>query len=131
MGQHDTSGACNYCFTGFGRHHEPGCPMEFDPPEAAGYFQTAKEAFAYLEERGYSATKRGNWLMPVTLREPSNKDRIAALYLGHTDNYGVIIVPARCPFCGGRADPHSTIGVECEDCGGNAPDIETWQRRAP
>jgi len=27
MSQTNVSGACCYCFTGFGRHHEPGCPM--------------------------------------------------------------------------------------------------------
>jgi len=92
-------------------------------------FSTPAEAFRYLEGRGYTVTKNNNWLPPKNIDRPSPKDIVAALYLGHAADYGGIVVPARCPFCGGRADPHSPIGVECEDCGGNAPDIETWQKR--
>lgn len=95
------------------------------------YFCSAEEAFDYLEGRGYTVTKNNNWLPPNTITEPSRKDLVAALYLGHAADYGGLVKLARCPFCGGRADPFSPIGVECEDCGGNAPDIETWQKRAP
>lgn len=93
------------------------------------YFSDPEQAYDYLERRGYTVTKRGNFLPPANIEQPSEKDRIAAHYLGHAASYGGIIVVARCPFCGGRADPHSCIGVACEDCGGNAPDIEAWQKR--
>ena len=99
------------------------------PPEAEAYFSTPEEAYDWLERRGYSVTKLNNWLPPQSIDSPSQKDRVAALYLGHSHHYGGIVVLRRCPFCGGRGDPHSPIGVECEDCGGNAPDIETWQKR--
>jgi hypothetical protein len=100
-------------------------------PEGEVYFADPEQAFDYLEARGYSVTKQNNWLPPANIAEPTEKDRIAALYLGHTSAYGGIVVLQRCPFCGGRADPHSPIGVECLDCGGNAPDVEGWQRRVP
>lgn len=95
------------------------------------YFADPEQAYEYLEGRGYALTKNNNWLPPAKLDRPNEKDRIAALYLSHTSAYGGIVMLERCPFCGGRADPHSPIGVECLDCGGNAPDIETWQKRKP
>lgn len=95
------------------------------------FFADPEQAYDYLERRGYTVTKHNNWLPPKNIAEPNKKDLVAALYLGHSSDYGGIVRLARCPFCGGRADPHSPIGVECEDCGGNAPDVETWQRRAP
>jgi hypothetical protein len=95
------------------------------------YFDSPEQAYDYLEARGYTVTKLNNWLPPKNIATPSKKDLVAALYLGHEADYGGIVVLARCPFCGGRADPMSPIGVECEDCGGNAPDVGTWQRRAP
>jgi len=101
------------------------------PAEAEAYFSTAEQAYDWLDRRGYSVTKNGNWLPPANIDQPSQKDCIAALYLGHAQAYGGIVRVARCPFCGGRADPRSPIGVECLDCGGNAPDIETWQKRTP
>jgi hypothetical protein len=102
-----------------------------ETPSEGGYFADPEEAFDYLERRGYTVTKNNNWLPPASIASPNEKDRIAALYLGHTSDYGGIVMLKRCPFCGGRADPFSPIGVECLDCGGNATDIETWQRRAP
>jgi len=100
-------------------------------PAGEVQFYNPEQACSWLHARGYSETKQGNWLPPAGLPAPSQKDRIAALYLSHTGDYGGLITLARCPFCGGRADPRSPIGVECLDCGGNAPDVETWQRRAP
>ena len=94
-------------------------------------FHDPEQAYEYLERRGYTVTKNNNWLPPANIESPNKKDLIAALYLGHASQYGGIIKLQRCPFCGGRGDPRSPIGVECEDCGGNAPDIETWQRRSP
>jgi len=101
------------------------------PPEGESYFADPEQAYDYLERRGYTVTKNNNWLPPASIDAPSKKDLIAALYLGHTSDYGGIIKLARCPFCGGRADPRSSIGVECLDCGGSAPDIEIWQKRTP
>ena len=76
-------------------------------------------------------TKNSNWLPPNTIAVPSKRDIEAALLLGHASGYGGIIKLLPCPFCGGRPDPHSPIGVECEDCGGTAADIEQWQKRKP
>lgn len=101
------------------------------PPDGEGYFSDPEQAYDYLERRGYTVTKQNNWLPPANIGAPSRKDRIAALYLGHASDYGGIVMLARCPFCGGRADPRSPIGVECLDCGGNAPDLEIWQKRTP
>lgn len=97
--------------------------------ECEAFFDQAKDAVTYLEERGYVLTKQGNWLPPVSIETPNEKDRIAAIYLGHTHDYGGIVMLLRCPFCGGRADPFSPIGVECVDCGGTAADVEMWQKR--
>jgi hypothetical protein len=94
------------------------------------YFTDPKEAYRYLETRGYRLTRNNNWLPPANIVTPSEKDRVAALFLGHTEDYGGIVVLRRCPFCGGRGDPNSPIGVECTDCGGAAPDIEAWQKRS-
>lgn len=93
------------------------------------HFYDARDAYDYLEGRGYRLTRNNNWLPPQNLDRISEKDVVAALFLGHTDDYGGIINLKPCPFCGGKADPFSPIGVECPDCGGNAPDPETWQRR--
>ncbi len=88
-------------------------------------------AYRWLAARGYTETDNGNWLPPANIDAPTKRDVEAALTLGHMADYGGIVRVARCPFCGGRADPRSPIGVECLDCGGTAPDIETWQKRAP
>jgi hypothetical protein len=80
----------------------------------AFYFDTPEEAYDYLERRGYTVTKLNNWLPPKNIGNPSKKDLVAALYLEREAAYGGIVVLARCPFCGG-----------------NAPDVETWQRRTP
>ena len=101
------------------------------PPDGEGYFSIPEQAYDWLEARGYTLTANSNWLPPANIDAPSRKDLIAALYLGHASNYGGIVTLRRCPFCGGRADPRSPIGVECLDCGGNAPDIEIWQKRTP
>lgn len=109
-------------------------PYKHPAPEAVldeSYFSAPEEAYDYLERRGYRVTKLNNWLPPANIREPSQKDRVAALYLSHTSQYGGLVVPRRCPFCGGWPDLFSPIGIECVDCGGNAPDIETWQQRKP
>lgn len=33
--EHNVSGACCYCFTGFGGYHEPGCPRYEKPAQVA------------------------------------------------------------------------------------------------
>jgi hypothetical protein len=99
------------------------------PPAECFYFTEPMQAVHYLEDRGYALQKSGNWLPPANIRDPGEKDVIAALYLSSTHEYGGIIRLRPCPFCGGRADPRSPIGVECMDCGGNASDIEGWQKR--
>lgn len=102
------------------------------PADGGSYFCDPEEAYNYLEfTRGYSVTKNNNWLPPANIAEPNEKDRIAAHYLSHEAHYGGIVILLACPFCGGRADPHSPIGVECLDCGGNASDVEAWQQRKP
>src|SRR5262252_5264174 len=99
------------------------------PPDGEGYFADPEQAYDYLERRGYTVTKNNNWLPPASIDNPSKKDLVAALYLGHASHYGGIVRLRPCPFCGGRADGRSPIGVECDDCGAAAPDINSWQKR--
>jgi hypothetical protein len=92
------------------------------------HFGGPRAAFQWLEKRGYRVTKQSNWLPPASLRAPSAMDLEASHLLG-VAGYGGIVKLRACPFCGGKPDPFSEIGVECLDCGAAASDVAAWQRR--
>jgi len=92
-------------------------------------FSTARKAFAHLEMRGYRLTSNSNWLPPAHVEAPTQIDLEAALLLTHAADYGGIIKMLSCPFCGGKANAFSPVGVECMDCGGTAESVEAWQKR--
>jgi hypothetical protein len=92
-------------------------------------FDDLTKAVQWLEGRGYMLTESDNWLPPNNISEPSATDKAAADYLAAYSDYGQIIRLRPCPFCGGRADAHGPLGVECVDCGAIAVDVEHWQKR--
>jgi hypothetical protein len=93
------------------------------------HFACPQDAYEHLERRGYRLTRNDNWLLPADREQPTPLEQEAVMLLSHVSDYGPVVKMRSCPFCGGKADPFSPIGVECLDCGGNAPDVETWQRR--